>query len=286
MDQIEYGVIEIFLKEIMGYRQDLEKAVSEILGADSGREVLRRLEALEAVGSYVADPEPMQQMGAFFVGNEEDLGFYVATTFEEGIQFQVTDRGRVDPAGMLLNCRPFFLYWPQAIRHCASRMASYDLPLYFTPWLHEFGHFLCYCLQSHPIAVSVVFLSDGLNHRGIPLRGLNDLDQIGMEAKGSVVWDMARSLVQLAAIHEAMAIWWEKELLRIMKFDIGDYLAAKERNNPYLTQLEKFSKETTLQYIRQWDLPRFYKEVFTREFVNSFAALKIEKWSFMEGGKT
>ena len=269
----------------MGFRRELQRAMQEILGENEGREVMERLQGLEAMGSFVTDSEFMQGMGSFFVGDEKDLGFYVVSAFEEDIQIQVTDRGRMAPSGISLSCRPIFLCWTEAIDHCASRMSSYHLPLYFIPWLHEFGHFLCYCLQAQPIAVAVNFLSQGLNHRGISLRGLNDLDQIGTEAQGAVVWDMARSLVQLAALHESMAFWWEKELLRNMKFNLGDYLDDKERNNPYLNQFEKFGKKTTLEYIRHWNRPQFYEEVFTREFVDSFATVRVEKWSFMEGSK-
>ncbi len=89
---------EVFFQEIMAYRPILMRALAGILGEMEAKSVFRRLEAMEASGAFVEDPEEMRRLGGFFVGEEEkDLGFYVLTILEEDVQIQVKDDGQIQP---------------------------------------------------------------------------------------------------------------------------------------------------------------------------------------------
>ena len=158
---------EVFFQEVMAYRPILMRALAGILGEMEAKGVLRRLEAMEASGAFVEDPEEMRRLGGFFVGEEEeDLGFYVHTILEKDVRIQVRDDGQIQPSKLTMETRPLFLYRDEAIEHCASRLSGYELPEYFTPWLHEFCHFLCYCLQERSMMAATSLLTSALGQRG------------------------------------------------------------------------------------------------------------------------
>ena len=274
-------VKESFLREIMVYRPILLRALAGILGEMEAKNVFHRLESMEATGAFVEDPEVMRRLGAFFVGEEEDLGFYVLSMHEKDVQIKVKDNGRIEPSGLTLETRPVFLYWEKAIQHCASRLSAYELPAYFTPWIHEFSHFLCYCLQDRPMMAATSLLASALNQRGIPLRSLQSLSAIQNKDQNSSEWKFGKSLVQLAGINEAMAIWLEENLLSAMEFEMGDYLALKKKNNPYVAQLERLPQIEVLEYISQWENLRYYQEPITKNFLGSFSKIVIDKWLFL-----
>ena len=276
------GLKEMFFQEIMAYRPALMRALVGILGEVEAKSVLRRLLEMEASGGFVDDPKPMRELGAFFVGEAEDLGFYVLMTFEKDIELQVRDSGRIEPPGLTVETRPVFLYWDEAIAHCASRLAAYELPKYFVPWLHEFSHFLCYCHQERPLMAAISMLTSALNNRGYPIGSLRDLDHIREGEKDSPVWQMARTLVQLVAVNEAMAVWWEDRLLRGMEFDVGDYIDSRRANNPYIAQLEAGGEKASLNYISNWHDLRYYREPFTRTFLESFGKIEVDRWRFLD----
>ena len=272
---------EVFLQEIMVYRPILMRALAKILGEMEAKSVFRRLAAMEASGAFVKDPEAMRRLGAFFVGEEEDLGFYVLSMHKKDVQIQVRDDGQIEPPKLTLETRPVFLYWDEAIKHCASRLSAYELPKYFAPWLHEFCHFLCYCLQARPMMAATSLLTSALGQRGVRLESLQGLNTIQDKERGSSLWKLAASLVQLTGTNEAMAIWWEIRLLRGMEFEPGDYLKSKVENNPYARQMLDLETNKVLEYIRNWGQKRYYHEQFTRDFVGSFQNVQVDRWEFL-----
>ena len=273
---------EVFFREIMVYRPILMRALAGILGEMEARSVFRRLEAIEASGAFVEDPEAMRRLGGFFVGKEEDLGFYVLTILEKGVQIQVREDGQIQPSNLTMETRPLFLYWDEAIEHCASRLSAYELPKYFAPWLHEFCHFLCYCLQERPMMAATSLLTSALGQKEVQLRSLQDLSTIQDKDRNSFEWKLGASLVQLANVNEAMAIWWEDRLLSSMEFELGKYLEAKVEKNLNARQLLDWGRKKTLEYIRNWDKAGYYQDSFTRAFVGSFQNMKFDRWGFLK----
>ncbi len=266
----DLNIKQVFFREIMVYRPILMRALAGVLGEMETENVFRRLEALEASGAFVEDPEAMRRLGGIFVGKEEDLGFYVLTILDKGAQIHVKEDGRIQPANLRLETRPVFLYWDEAIKHCASRLSAYELPVYFTPWLHEFCHFLCYCLQDRPMMAATSLLTSALGRRGVPIKSLQDLTATRENGPDSFEWKLGVSLAQLAGINESLAVWWEVQLLRGMEFDLGNYLEVKVDKSLNARQLLDWGSEKTLAYIRNWDRAGYYQEPFTRAFVDSF----------------
>jgi|GEM_PF-4872715 len=47
---------------------------------------------------------------------------------------------------------------PRIIKNHAKELKKASLPLYLTLWIHEYSHFIGYCLQKRPIAVAIPIL--------------------------------------------------------------------------------------------------------------------------------
>jgi hypothetical protein len=184
-----------------------------------------------------------------------------------------------------LSSRPIFLYWPKAIAHKSLELKELALPLYFTPWVHEFGHFLCYFLQKYPIMVAMNILVGSLAQSGHTLKNTEDLLRLSQQKVSPLIWESARSLVQWSAVNEAMAVWWEEHLLEAMGFNAASYVARKKEGNPYVSQLELGSKAKVIEYMRNWYSPGYYPEPFTINFLDSFSKMIIDKWSFLGENK-
>ena len=271
-------VLEEFFCEIKAYRTPLARAMVQILGEPKSFQAIDRLNSLENEGGYVTDPQIMRSMGSFFVGNERDLGFYVITSHDSDVKFSIDDHGILVDGEPALHAKPVFLFWPEAILHTASAVPSDKLPEYFSPWIHEFGHFLGYWLQDRPLLVAMSLVSGELKDQGFDIRSLDDLSVIHGNGKGEIQWKLARMLVLWSALNEAIAIWWEEKLLTLMGFELGDYLAAKKSGNPYVDQIETMTEKNALDYIKNWHHSRYYGEDFTKAFLESFGAIEIEKW--------
>ena len=273
---------ELFWREVMAYRPMLMRAVAGILGEAEAKEVFRRLVRMEAVGAYLGDPKILDEFGAFLRGEGEDLGFYVLTLLDKGTTLKVRDSGLIMPLGSNIATRPFFFCWDEAIERCAARVSAYGLEQhYFYPWLHEFGHFLCYCLQERPLMAGIAILCSALKDRGYPIQVLREVE-VTLDRQGdNTLGGLGRTLAQMAALNEAMAVWWEGQLLREMVLKAEDYLTAKVANNPYIGRLEAGGREESLEYIRHWDRAVYHPDPFSRAFAGSFRNMNMDRWGFL-----
>ena len=274
---------DAFFREVMAYRPMLRRAVEGILGEAEAAEVFRRLAEMEAVGAYLGDAKVLEDLGAFLREEGDRLGFYVFTLLGKGTALTVRDSGLIMPLGTHIETRPYFFCGNEVVERCAARVSSYGLEQrYFFPWLAEFGHFLCYCLQERPLMAGLAVLSSALASRGYPIRLLREVEAPLNQQGDKTVEEMGRTLGQLTLLNKAMALWWEGELLREMVLlKAGDYLRDKRSNNPYIGQLEAAGREGCLNQIRYWDRAAYHPEPFSRAFAGSFQNMEMERWRFL-----
>ncbi len=276
---------DAFFREVMAYRPMLRRALGAILGYAQAEEVFHRLAEAEAVGANMKDPGILEALGAFLRGGEEDLGFYVFTVMKKGTVLTVGESGLVTPLGTHMETRPYFFIGDETVDRCASRVSSYGLEQrYFFPWLHEFAHFLCYCLQKQPLMAGLAVLSSALAHRGYPIRQLDQVEPTLHQHKDKSVEEMGRTLGLLTLLNEAMALWWEGELLDEMVLKAGDYLTDRAAKNPYVGELKALARAECLHRIRHWDRAVYHPDPFSRTFSGSFRNMKMDRWGFLGGG--
>lgn len=274
--------MEKFFQEVALYREPLALAMKKVLGDEDAQQALTFYRRLELTGAYTGNFELMKKFGAFFVSDKDDLGFYVITSHDGGTSYTIEKQGLVVTGKALFYARPVFYFTTEAVRKSSGQVPSDRLPRFFTSWLHEFGHFLCYWLQEHPLMVATSIITGLLEQSGFRLNCLEDLSAIPPHDAAGILYKLARLQVLLVSVNEAMAVWLEERLLTAMAFDVGDYLEPKKVNNPYIVQLKQLSTKAGLDYVRIWHNPEYYEDLFTKNFVKSFEKIQVDRWGFLE----
>lgn len=272
------GLVDAFFEEVSHYQNDFTESCKRILGERRFEEVEELRKKLKGSGSYITEPDKFEDLQGLYFRDEHDLRFEALTAREGAEGFKVRENGEIISCDEV-SCRPFFFFGPEAIRKQAELLRDTKLPPYFTPWLHEYCHFICYCLQKHPIIVASNVLFAELRKHGFKVSYLPAfLDEIKSKEAPEVV-EMADMFLGLGLIHEAQAVFLEGLFLKELGFDVGEYIDHKKEANPYCKALEKKGKEGMLCYIEDWHHPRNYSTSFMKMFLKSFQKIKVDKFT-------
>lgn len=272
------GLMNAFFKEVFHYQKDLTCCCRRILG-ERRLEIVEEMRGrLEETGSYITNPQELENIESIYFCDADDLRFEVLSAWDSAEDFTIKESGEIVSCDEI-SCRPFFLFWPKAIRKQAGILKDTKLPPYFTPWLHEYCHFIAYCLQKHPIAVACNVLSAELKKHGFKGSYLPAfLDDIKRKNNPRVL-EMADVFLALGLIDEAQAVLLEDLILRELGFDPKGYTDPKKEANPYCKALEKKGKEGMLRFVEEWHRPEYYGTSFVKIFLWSFQKIKVDKFT-------
>jgi len=252
-----------FFDEAAFYQKDFTEACRKILGERWFEEVEQLRKKLNEFGSHIADPDRFKDLQGSYFCDEHDLRFEALTAWEGAEEFKVRENGEIISCDEAF-CRPYFFFGPEAIRKQAELLGDTKLPPYFTPWLHEYCHFICYCLQKYPIIVASNILFAELRKHGFEGSYLPTFLEKLRKKKNPVVLEMAEAYLALGLINEAQAVLLEEVFLKELGFDPKGYIDLKKEFNPYCEALEKRGKEGMLRYIRGWHHPEYYSTSFMK----------------------
>ena len=152
------SIITEFFKEIEEYRTALEQAYTNVLGKERADKVLELDGYLLSPDSYLFKTSSLRGYTACGFSARENLLFYVMINPEELDEFEVDSTGKMEGNSKILRTSPFFFFSPRIIKKHAKELEKTSLPPYLTLWVHEYSHFIGYCLQRRPIAVAISIL--------------------------------------------------------------------------------------------------------------------------------
>ena len=241
------GLINAFFEEASHYQKDFIWSCRKILGERRLEVVEEMMERLKEFGSYTTDPHKFEDIGSLFFCEEDDLRFEVLTEWEGAEDIQIKEDGEIISCDEVC-CRPVFLLWPKAIRKQAEILKDTKLPLYFTTLVHEYCHFITYCLQQYPIIVASNILFAELRKHGLKGSYLPVFWDDIKKKTGPEVLEMADIFLGLGMINEAQAIVLEELILRELGFDPKGYTNLKKEANPYCKALGNKDREGMLRY--------------------------------------
>jgi hypothetical protein len=170
------SIIAEFFKEVEKCRTALGQANTNVLGKEKAGKVLELDGYLLSPDTYLFKTSSLRGYTACGFSAREDLLFYVMINPEELDEFEVDSTGKMEGG-----C-------PRIIKKHAKELEKASLPLYLTLWIHEYSHFIGYCLQKRPIAVAIFILyselskasEKGLNHRHVA-KLINNQDEVMSE---------------------------------------------------------------------------------------------------------
>lgn len=272
------GLMDAFFDEAAFYQEDFAESCRKLLGERWFEEVEQLRKKLNEFGSHIGEPGKLGNLQGLSFSDEHDLRFEVLTEWEGAGEFKVRESGEIISCDEVY-CRPYFFFGPEAIRKQAGLLRDTKLPPYFTPWLHEYCHFICYSLQKYPIIVASNILVAELVKHGFTGSYLPAfLDELKRK-DNPVALEMAEAYLDLGLINEAQAVFLEEVFLRELGFDAKGYIDLKKEFNPYCDALEKRGKEVMLRYIREWHSLKYYGTGFVKTFLMCCQNIKVDKFT-------
>lgn len=270
-------LLDEFFDEAAYYGSDFTESCKRILGKRRFEEVEELRKKLNQFGSHITQSDKFEDLQGLYFCDRGDLRFETLTVLEGAEEFRIRKSGEIESCDEVF-CRPYFFFGPEAIRKQAELLGNTKLPLYFTSWLHEYCHFICYCLQEHPIIVASNILFAELRKHGFNVSYIPVfLDEIKTK-NDQMVLEMTDMFLSLGLINEAQAILLEEMILQDMGFDAKGYIDLKKEANPYCKALEKGSDDT-LRCIEEWHYPWNYNTSFIKTFLKSFGKIRINKFT-------
>ena len=121
------GLVDAFFEEVSYYQRDFTDCCRKILGDRSFEEVEGLRKKLKESGSYITDPHKFESIGSLYFCEEDDLRFEVLTAWDGAEDFKIKKDGEIISCDEVW-CRPFFLFWPKAIRKQTEILEGTNLP--------------------------------------------------------------------------------------------------------------------------------------------------------------
>jgi hypothetical protein len=269
------SIITEFFKEVEEYRTALGQAYTNVLGKKNADKVLELDGYLLSPDSYLFKTSSLRGYTACGFSGRENLLFYVMISPEELDEFKIDSAGKMEGNSKVLSTSPFFFFSPGIIKEHAKELKKASLPPYLPLWIHEYSHFIGYCLQKRPIAVAISILyyelskasEKGLNHRDVA-KLINNQDEMMSE--------IAKTIIYLQGLDEDMANYLRELILGEMGFDMRDYSKVIQGTFFY-PYFKKWGKERFVEYIEDWNEANFAAPEFMKIFLKSLNKIGVER---------
>ena len=190
---------------------------------------------------------------------------------------QLTPTGKINAGQKALKTCPFFFMSPEIIRKNEKKLQGTSMPVYFTPWLHEYCHFIGYCLQKRPIAVALSILYADMLKESSNGLSFRDIKKLTDTKNDEISTNVAETIFYLHWLDESMANFLQELLLQELGFDPGNYFVELMQENPFYPYFKEWGKERFVKFIADWNNAKIKAPQFIKSFLKSFDEVKIER---------
>lgn len=265
-----------FFKEVEEYRIELEQSYANVLGKEKACKVLELDKNLLPPKSYLFETSSLRGYTAFGFSTKENLLFYVMMSPGERDEFGIDSTGKMEGNSRIIRTSPFFLFSPRIIKKHAKELKKASLPPYLSLWIHEYSHFVGYCLEKRPIATAILILYDHLTKECRRSLTNKDLAKL-IENKNEKVAEIAKTLIYLQFLDEDMANFLNELVLKDLGFDAGQYFSELMQNTLFYPYFKRWGKERFVKYIEDWNIANFKAPQFMKTFLKSINKITVER---------
>jgi len=279
-NQKKNSIITEFFKEIEKYRTDLEQAYINVLGKEKADKVLKLDKYLLSSDSYLCKTSSLRDYTTYGFSARENLLFYVMISPEELDKFKMDSTGKMEDNSKVLRTSPFFFFSPGIVEEHAKELEKVSLPPYLTLWIHEYSHFIGYCLQKRPIAMTISILFWELSKASKKWHNNKDVGEVIklINNKDEMTSEIARTLIYLQSLDEDMASFLEELILEEMGFKTDKYFPESMKNTLFYPYFKKWGKDRFIGYIEDWNNADFKAPKFMRTFIKSLDKIEVERY--------
>jgi len=280
------SVVDEFFAEVAHYQQALTQSYAGTLGKERAARVARLDKDLLPADSYLFKSS---QLSADFMpagfSVAENLLFFVGADLEEKAEFEIDSTGCIQGNLKVLETFPVFLLSPKVIGEYAGKLEKTSLPPYLTLWLHEYSHFIGYCLQRRPLGAAHAMLYGALAGRGYEGLSVYDIEKIMRGNEEWILRSLAETIMYLHWLDEDMANFLQELILKDLGFDPISYFGEAVNERPFYPQFKKWKKERYMSYLEDWNNANFVVPEFMKNFLRSFNRVQIKRNSMGAGLK-
>jgi len=282
-NQKRKSIITEFFKEIEEYRTALEQAYTNVLGKEKAEKVLELDRYLLSSDSYLFKTSSLRGYTAYGFSARENLLFYVMVSPEELDEFKIDSTGNIEGNSKVLRTSPFFFFSPVIIEEHAKELERVSLPPYLTLWIHEYSHFIGYCLQKKPIAVTISILYWELSKEREKWYKNKDVGEVAklINNKDKMTSEIARTLIYLQSLDEDMTSFLEELILEEMGFKTEKYFSESMKNTLFYPYFKKWGKDRFIGYIEDWNNADFKAPEFMKTFIKSLDKIEVERYPWV-----
>jgi len=274
------SVVDEFFAEVAHYKQALAQSFAGILGKERAERVARLDKDLLPADSYLFKSS---QLSADFMpagfSEAENLLFFVGSDLDEKAEFEIDSTGCIQGNVTILETFPVFLLSPKVIGQCAEKLKKTSLPPYLTLWLHEYSHFIGYCLQKRPLGAAHAMLYGALAGRGYEGLSVYDIEKIMRGNKEGILRSLAETIMYLHWLDEDMANFLQELILKDLGFNPGSYFGEAVNERPFYPHFKKWTRERYMNYLEDWNNANFDVPDFMKNFLKSFNSVQIKRTS-------
>ncbi len=272
------AVVDEFFAEVAHYKQALAQSLAGILGKERAARVARLDKDLLTDDSLLSNSSKLSAdfMAAGFSG-AENLLFFMGSDVEEKPEFEIDSTGCIQGNVVTLETFPVFLLSPKVIVEYAGKLKKTSLPPYLTLWLHEYSHFIGYCLQKRPLGAAHAMLYGALSGRGYEGLSVYDIEKIMRGNKEGSVRSLAETILYLHWLDEDMADFLQELILKDLGFDPDSYFGEAVNERPFYPHFKRWKRERYMNYLEDWNNANFDVPEFMKNFLKSFNSVQIKR---------
>ena len=272
------SVVAEFFEEVAQYKQALTQSYAKILGKERAEKVAKLDKSLLSPDSYLFKSAQLEEFIPGGFSEEENLLFYVGMDLGKNDEFEIGSTGHIEGHSRMLSTFPLFFLSPKMIKEHARELKNTSMPVYFTTWLHEYCHFIGYCLQKRPVGAAYAILYAELlrdSHEGLSVR---DMKKIMVTKKDEMSAKVAETISYLHRLDEGMANFLQELLLQELGFNPGNYFVELMQENPFYPYFKKWGRKRYVEYLVDWNNAKLRAPRFMKNFLKSLNGIKVERY--------
>ena len=216
------SIILEFFKEIEEYQSNWKEVSYKVLGKEKAEKVLQLEKLLLNHDSYIFKKENLKNFIPIGFSIDNNLLFYVIVNPEELDKVKIKSNGEIDSSLRDLKTALFFFFNPKILKKHVEEIRQTSLPPYFSLWLHEYCHFIGYCLQKKPIAIAIAILYHALFKASNKVFNIRNMTTL-INSRKEVISEIAKTIFYLQGLDEDMANYLRELILLEMGFETMDY---------------------------------------------------------------
>lgn len=271
------STVSEFSKEVAKYKAALGQSYANVLGKKRADKISDFHESSLSPDSYFFKTNMLKGLITSGFSTKENLVFYVAVSPWEKNEFKIDSTGKMSHYSRPLMTAPCFFFSPKIIEKHARVLEKTSLPAYLTLWVHEYSHFIGYCLQKRPVSVAMSILYFELikaNRRGL---SIYEIEKIRGGKRDELSAKVAETIMYLHWLDEDMANYLQELILKDLGFDPGNSLVDSTQERAFYPYFKKWGRERFVAYIADWNNANFKAPQFMKTFLKSLNTLKVER---------